>query len=295
MAEKFEVSQRTIYRDVEVLSSAGIPVYTESGRTGGICLLQNFILDKTILSADEKRELLAALQVISATSYTSGEKSLTKLPELFNVDIGNWLEIDFSRWENTSYENTKFELLKTAVIQHKGIEILYENTNSERSQRIIQPLKLSYKSKEWYLKAFCRQKQDFRIFKLNHILELKPLGQAFLPKPYPEQESDTQQKYPLIVLLFSKEVAYRVYDEFNKTQIEFQKNGSVLVSANMPVDSWLIGYLLSFGSQVEIIKPNYLKEILAKEAWVIYQKKFSRSTFVKQYSFYKMNFCRFHG
>ncbi len=167
MAEKFEVSQRTIYRDVEVLSSAGIPVYTESGRTGGICLLQNFILDKTILSADEKRELLAALQVISATSYTAGEKSLTKLPELFNVDIGNWLEIDFSRWENTSYENTKFELLKTAVIQHKGIEILYENTNSERSQRIIQPLKLSYKSKEWYLKLHIVSMMNLTKLKLN--------------------------------------------------------------------------------------------------------------------------------
>lgn len=275
LAKKFEVSQRTIYRDIEALSSAGIPIYTESGRNGGICLLQNSILDKTLLSADEKRELLAALQIMSATGYTAGKEMLTKLSALFNVDMGNWLEVDFSRWENNSYDNTKFELLKTAVIQHKEIEILYENTNSQRSQRIIQPLKLSYKSKEWYLKAFCRQKQDFRIFKLNRILELKPLGQTFIPKPYPEQERTTQQKYPLIVLLFSKEAAYRVCDEFNKTQIEFQKNGSFLVSANMPVDSWLIGYLLSFGTQVEIIKPNYLKEILAKEAWAIYQKNSS--------------------
>lgn len=272
LAAEFEVSPRTIYRDVEALSSAGIPIYTEPGRNGGIYLLQDFILDRTIFSENEKQEILTALQSISATGYISGKEMLTKLSALFHINTRNWLEVDFSRWGKCVYDNSKFELLKTAVIQCKEIKIVYENTNSERSTRIIQPLKICYKSKEWYLKAFCRKKMDFRIFKLNRILEWKLLENTFVPRPYPEEKENDQQTYHPIILLFSKEIAYRVYDEFDGTEIEYQKNGDLIVHAKMPIDSWLIGYLLSFGTQVEIMEPKYLKNILAAQALEIYKK-----------------------
>ncbi len=272
LAAEFEVSARTIYRDVEALSSAGIPIYAETGRNGGIYLLQDFILDKAILSENEKQEVLTAMQSILATGYTGGKDILTKLSALFNVNTRNWLEVDFSRWGKCAYDNSKFEMIKAAVIQCKEIKIVYENTNSERSIRIIQPLKISYKSKEWYLKAFCMEKQDFRIFKLNRILEIELLENTFVPRQYPEQENNLQQAYPQIVLLFSKAIAYRVYDEFDETEIEYQKNGDLIVRAEMPVDTWLTGYLLSFGAQVEILEPKYLKDVLAAQAQAIYEK-----------------------
>lgn len=272
LAAEFEVSPRTIYRDVEALSSVGIPIYTEPGRNGGIYLLQNFILDRAILSENEKQEVLTAIQSISATGYTGGKEMLTKLSALFNINTRNWLEVDFSRWGNSAYDNSKFERLKTAVIQCKEVKIVYENTNRERSKRTVQPLKILYKSKEWYLKAFCMEKQDFRLFKLNRILELELLEKTFVPKPYPELKSSIQQTYEQVVLLFSKEMAYRVYDEFGTTEIEYQKNGDLMVCAEMPVDTWLIGYLLSFGAEVEIIEPKYLKSILAAQAQAIYKK-----------------------
>ncbi len=272
LAAEFEVSPRTIYRDVEALSSAGIPIYAEPGRNGGIYLLQDFILDRAILTENEKREVLAAIQSIFATGYTGGKEMLTKLSALFNVNTGNWLEIDFSRWGKCAYDNSKFEQLKTAVIQCKEVKIVYANTKSERRTRTIQPLKISYKSKEWYLKAFCIEKQDFRIFKLNRILELELSDNTFVPRLYPEQENNSQQTYAQIVLSFSKEIAYRVYDEFDETEIEYQKNGDLIVCAEMPVDTWLIGYLLSFGAQVEIIEPKYLKGVLAAQAQAIYKK-----------------------
>ena len=273
LAAAFEVSSRTIYRDIEALSGAGIPVYTEPGRNGGISLLHDFILDRTILSEHERQELLAALQSISATGYPSAKEIQTKLSALFHTTTENWIEVDFSRWGKHTYDNTKFELLKTAVIQCKEVKIVYENTSSERSIRVIQPLKISYKSKEWYLKAFCLEKQDFRLFKLNRVLELELSENTFVPRPYPETENDQQQtcRTP-IVLLFSKKIAYRVYDEFDETEIEYQQNGGLMVRTEMPVDTWLIGYLLSFGAQVEIIEPKYLKGVLAQEAQEIYKK-----------------------
>ena len=251
---------------------AKVPIYAETGRNGGIYLLQDFILDRAILSEKEKQEVLTAIQSILATGYIDGKEILTKLSALFNVNTRNWLEVDFSPWGKCAFDNSKFEILKTAVIQCKEIKIVYENTKSERSTRIIQPLKLSYKSKEWYLKAFCMKQQDFRIFKLNRILELEVLENTFIPRPYPEQNNDLRKICSRIVLLFSKEVAYRVYDEFDETQIEYQKNGDLIACAEMPVDKWLIGYLLSFGAQFEIIEPAYLKAVLAAQAQEIYKK-----------------------
>ncbi len=116
------------------------------------------------------------------------------------------------------------------------------------------------------------EKQDFRLFKLNRILELELLENTFVPRPYPELKSSLQQTYQRVVLLFSKEMAYRVYDEFGTTEIEYQKNGDLMVCVEMPVDTWLVGYLLSFGAQVEIIEPEYLKSVLAAQAQAIYKK-----------------------
>lgn len=283
LAAEFEVSVRTIYRDIETLSSANIPVYTETGRNGGIYLMNDFILDKAIFSEKEKKELLTVLQSMSATGYMSGKETLTKLSALFHVDAGDWLEVDFSRWGDHPYDNFKFKTLKTAAIRHQAVKIIYESASSGRSERTLWPLKLSYKSKGWYLKAFCLERQDFRTFKLNRILNLELLEEHFIPMSYPDpattplKTSETQealgiQETPQIVLSFSKEAAYRVYDEFDDTQIERQANGNITAYANMPVDQWLIGYLLSFGAQVEILKPQYLKEILAKQAFEIYEK-----------------------
>lgn len=272
LADRFEVSIRTVYRDVEALSSAGVPIYTEPGRNGGICLLHEFTLDRAILSQNEKQEVLTALQSISASGYSSGEEILTKLSALFHMDTENWIEVDFSHWGNKGWDDSKFEKLKTAVIHHKEIKILYENTRSETRERVVQPLKLSFKSKEWYLKAFCLKKQDFRIFKVNRILKLELLEETFVPTPFQEPKKTLQQTCQQIVLLFSREIAYRVYDEFDETQIEYENNGDLIAYAKMPVDTWLIGYLLSFGTNVEVMEPKYLRTILAEQAQGIYEK-----------------------
>lgn len=272
LAAEFEVSVRTVYRDVDALSSAGIPVYAEAGRNGGIYLLKNFVLDKTLLSEKEREEILTAIQSMSVTGYASGKEMLAKLSAVFGMNTVNWLEVDFSRWGKQSRDNSKFELLKTAIIGHRAVKMVYEGSAGTGSERTVWPLKLSYKSKEWYLKAFCPDKQDFRLFKLNRILFPKLLDSSFIPLTYPEQQEKRQEEYPDIVLRFPKEMAYRVYDEFDETQIERQENGDFIAAAKMPVDAWLVGYLLSFGAQVEVMEPKELRKLLAEQAQEIYEK-----------------------
>lgn len=116
------------------------------------------------------------------------------------------------------------------------------------------------------------KKQDYRIFKLTRIIDLEVLADSFPKRSFPELDEKLEQNYNTIILCFPQNMSYRVYDEFDKTQIKQQENGDLIVSANIPEDKWLIGYLLSFGTQVEIIQPTFLKKVLAEHAKKIYEK-----------------------
>lgn len=272
LAEKFEVSVRTIYRDIDVLSSTGIPVYVTTGRNGGIHILDHYVLDRSLFSAREKQDILAALQSVSVVNGTVEEEIMTKLSALFHVRSDNWYEVDFTRWGVGAQDNTTFELLKNAVILHRALSIVYVNSRGVKNERKIYPLKMMYKAKEWYLKAYCTEKSGFRIFKCSRIIGLRLLAEEFTPMEYPTEEDMPQTAYPKITFRFPREMAYRVYDEFEADKIVEEENGDFTVSAEMPVDDWLIGYLLSFGAQVEVLEPAYLKEKLAEQGKLIYEK-----------------------
>lgn len=211
-------------------------------------------------------------KTINSTSNIDNSQILQKLSAIFNVGSESWLEVDFSRWGNNGTDNAKFELLKSAVIQQRCVKITYANSYGTISERIIQPLKVLYKSMSWYLKAYCTEKQDYRIFKLTRIITLEMLSDTFDKKSFPELDEMSGQVYSTIVLRFAKEISYRVYDEFDNTQISTEENGDLIVSVEMPEDEWLIGYLLSFGTQVDIVEPAHLKDIVAKQAKSIYEK-----------------------
>lgn len=272
LAERFEVSVRTIYRDVDALSSAGIPVYAETGRNGGIRLLSDFVLNKTVISEQEKQEILSALQGLAVVNDEYKKDTLEKLSALFQVSSVNWLEVDFSRWGDKPRDNGKFQVLKTAILKTRCVKIYYANSYGKGEDRVIQPLKLFYKSKNWYVKAYCTLKQDFRLFKLNRILKWELLEEEFQPTDFPEISDANQQAYEKITLSFPEKMAYRVYDEFDTNQIRRGERGELIVAAQMPEDDWLVGYLLSFGAQIEIIEPLHLKKIVAEKAKEIFEK-----------------------
>ncbi len=161
---------------------------------------------------------------------------------------------------------------QSAVIHRKSVKIHYAGSYEAVSERIVQPCKLVYKAKAWYLKAFCTQRQDWRIFKLNRILDAELLNESFPQRSFPAPIDASEEEYPPITLRFPKEMTYRVYDEFDKTQVQRQENGDLIASAPMPEDAWLIGYLLSFGTQVDILSPACLKEAVARQAKLIYEK-----------------------
>lgn len=264
LAEHFEVSKRTILRDVDTLTAAGIPLYTLQGKGGGIAIMENFVLSKAVLTEDEQNQILFALQGLLATQNTGGEQVLSKLQSLFRRSDSSWIEVDFSRWGSGAQDRNKFETLKTAILGKTAIAFDYVSSYGEETQRTVYPLKLIFKSRAWYLQGFCTQKQDYRSFKINRMLSLSDTGIRFDGNYLPPQidggapPGDTT----LIELEFASRVAYRVYDEFDVGCIERSDNGDLFVSVRMPEDEWLYGYLRSFGRAVRVISPEHLRRIL---------------------------------
>lgn len=269
LAKHFEVSVRTILRDIDTLALAGIPVYTLQGKGGGIYIPDTFMLNKTAVSHKEKEEILFALQALRAAEYPDIDTTLSRLTSFFNMPPVNWIEVDFSRWGNVKNDKEKFELLKNAILKKEALEINYASTYGETLKRKVYPLKLIFKSKDWYLAAFCLYRKNYRTFKINRIIELKSAGEYFsgesfqLPPPY--ETGPPSYSLVHLHLSFSSDMLFRVYDEFDSESIQAKKDGTFFVEADMPEDIWLYRLLLSFGSSVRVIKPLHVKNTLLKE------------------------------
>lgn len=281
LAKKFEVSVRTIYRDIDMLSGAGIPVYTTTGHGGGIHLLDNFVLKKSLLSEQEMQDILIGVQSLSAVQYPDTDGVMSKLKATFQIAESDWIEIDFSRWGSiVEKEKQYFEMLKRSILGRQEIQFLYYNSLGEVSQRRCQPLKMVYKDKAWYLYAYCLKRNDYRLFRISRIKELRVTDQYF--KSHSEMKEsvfslmEEMGKPITIELSFPKEVSYRVYDTFEDDVIKW--NGQeIRVNVTLPETEWLYSFIMSFGNQISILYPISLKEKII-ERYKIALKHFEEDT-----------------
>lgn len=178
LAEALEVSVRTIYRDMETLSMAGVPVYATAGRHGGITLSEGYRFDQILLSDAEQNQLLFAVQSLKAANQQVDDL-LSKLGSAFRKPPRDWIAVDFSRWGLQRVDSQRFEVLKNTILDKEVLWLTYCGASGETTQRSIHPLRLIYKDKHWYLQAFCLKAEDFRLFKVSRILELVPTGEHF--------------------------------------------------------------------------------------------------------------------
>ena len=270
LAAHFEVSKRTILRDIDALATAGIPVYTSQGKGGGIFIHNKFVLDKTVISKTEQEQILFALQGMSATRHIETESILSRLRSLFEKTDKDWIEVDFSRWGNSAEDKAKFDSLKNALINERSISFTYSSSYGETAERKAYPLKLVFKSISWYLQAFCLLKNDYRTFKISRMRDVKMLNETFDGNAFkiPEIEPSVYQSPYLldITLHISSNAAYRVYDEFDERNIIRKEDGSLIVSMCVPNDYWLYGYILSFGASLEVLAPQSVRDEIIREA-----------------------------
>lgn len=276
LAERFEVSTRTIYRDIEALSSAGIPVYMTQGKGGGIRLLDNFVLNKTMLSEEEQAQILSSLQGIQAATGEKGDNLLAKLSSLFQKENENWIEIDFSDWSGK--ERNKFHDLKNAILSHTVIKFDYFGRDGEKQRRCVKPFKLYFRDKTWYLSGYCIEKEGMRLFKLRRMKRLEVTKITFDPLELPRMEDNQLEPTDVIettiVLKIDASQAYRVYDEFQEEQIQVMEDHNFLVTTNFIEDEWVYGMILSYGSYAHVVEPERVKRLIQgrlKKALMRYQ------------------------
>ncbi|QUF83188.1 YafY family transcriptional regulator [Clostridium butyricum] len=258
LADYFNVSVRTIYRDIEILSANGIPIYATQGKGGGISILENYSIDKTIVSDDEQNKIIMALQSVNATGQIDVNDSLIKLKNIFRKNDTDWIEIDFSGWEQSEEEKNNFALLKESIMNLKCVRFSYYNNKGEVSKRVVQPYKLIFKGNKWYVYGFCTNKNDFRFFKLTRIEALEVLGDTFkriANIPINWNYDIEQSECIKIKLKINMASASRVYDEFRKGIIKIDGD-YLIVEYDMPQKPWIYSYLLGYGDDLEILEPE---------------------------------------
>ena len=187
LAQRLEVSERTVYRDIDALSAAGIPVFAQRGQGGGIRLMEQFVLDRALLSQAQQDEILFALQAILATGGGTEEDTLARLTALFRREGADWLEVDFTDWGSAPAERENFALVKGAILGHRPLSFTYYSSAGKRSRRTAEPARLVFKGGCWYLSAFCRQRQDWRIFRLVRMEDLTVEAGTCPPRRPPER------------------------------------------------------------------------------------------------------------
>ena len=277
LAERFEVSVRTISREVETLSWAGIPVYAKKGKNGGISLTEQFVLDKMLVSRREQQEILAALASLRETGAQESGGVLEKLGDFFRAEPESWVAIDFSDWSGTRKE--LFEQIRQAVLGRHVIQFDYYGQYGNMSSRTAEPVQLLFKDYTWYLRAFCRVRQEMRLFKVVRMKRIRVLEETFVPgtrikafaQEYGRGPSENErlmeanmETCQITVQIHGKE-AYRVYDRFEEEQISVLPDGNFEICMECSVvDDWIYGLILSFGPSARVVSPKEVQNEICR-------------------------------
>lgn len=266
LADYFEVSIRTIYRDIDILSAAGIPIYATQGKGGGIAIQDSYVLKKSLLSEQEQKQILMALQGIRVLEDEQINMLLSKLSGVFQRQQGNWLEIDFSTWTKSGAGKHNFQLLQSAIWKSRIVSFSYYSGKGEQTKRIIEPHKLVLKTSDWYLYGYCTLRKDFRFFKLTRIRDLKLQDAEYMretPEHIFERSDEFEMKTVQVTLLFDAGMSHEVYEKFDE-EVSEQEDGSLLVTTILPDNELLYSYVLSCRERVEVLSPPYVRDNVRK-------------------------------
>lgn len=283
LAEKFEVSIRTIYRDIDAINQAGIPIVSHQGNNGGFEIMDNYKIDRQVLTLKDISSILFALKGINSTledkdidsvynkinsivSQNESKKISTKMDQIV---------IDFLPWGYGVKHKSRIKEIHQAIINTRRIEFAYQNSKGEKTKRSVEPMNLLFKGSSWYLFGYCLLKNDARLFRLSRIKDLVTLDLDFERKEISYQ-SHYQDKESIktidLVLKFSPHVRAIVEEYIDDEQITIDKNGYLTVKVTYPENDWIYSNILSYGEHVEVLKPERIKKIILKKAKKIIEK-----------------------
>lgn len=260
LAEHFEVSRRTINRDIEILCMAGIPIVTTQGKNGGISIQEGYKLDKNIFTNDELSNIIVGLKAIDSVHSTSSIEMLLNKVVPKDKDGGeDVLRIDLASFYKESIA-PKIDILKEAAIKRYEVRFEYYS-KSGKSMRIAEPYYIIYRWENWYLYAYCRQSDSFRLFKLNRLWELEVLDTKFERREEAKEEKDFDDYFTEEIILdavFSKKVWYRLVDEYGPHSLTELDDGGLHFKRGFINYEYMKSWILGYGTDVKVLKPQRL-------------------------------------
>ncbi|OCG26684.1 hypothetical protein A9G11_13555 [Gilliamella sp. wkB108] len=272
LAEKLNVSLRTIYRDIQVIESAGIPIITYTGNTGGISILKNYKISKGLFTKEDIIILLKGLNLLDSPVLKENENSITlekiksflseqELDEI--VNNLNQLSIDLSSWFSKQNINKKIAIIKLALKEQQVLSCDYLAVKNKQTSRLIEPYQLIFKEKEWYLHAFCLNRNDFRIFKLSKMSNIRQTNTKFIRQTIPEAFSsfkqDIKKRIFKIKLLIDESLLERILDYCDEKDINQLNDQQYIVNFDFIDDDYGYGILLSLGHKCICLEPEYVR------------------------------------
>jgi predicted DNA-binding transcriptional regulator YafY len=284
LSERFEVSLRTIYRDIEAINIAGIPVISTQGSGGGYGIMENYKLNNQYLSMDNTRAILTALKGVN-TTLRDQELTLAmeKIRSLVPKDQAKELDlrldqfiVDYLPWGYSEQQQFFMQEINRAIVTSHLLKIRYRNLKGEEGERVIEPMTLMFKGYNWYFFGFCLLKEDGRMFRLSRVRNLEVLSQTFQRREisFKDFTKQDESKGPQVDLVFKFDplVQTRVEEFFHPEQITVDDQGDLIVKASFPEDNWVYSLILSYGEHIEVLQPDHIRHLIRKKIEKILKK-----------------------
>ena len=279
LAERFEVSRRTINRDIEDLCKAGIPIKTVQGSGGGISIMDGYRMDRTILTSRDMQMILAGLRSLDSVS---GSRYYTRLMEKLRSGSSGFIGgrdsmlIDLSSWYKASLA-PKIEAIQDAIEDRHLLAFRYYAPSGE-SSRTIEPYYLVFRWSSWYVWGWCTEREDFRLFKLNRMDSIRETERGFTCRDVPMPDLSNEKLFPggiRVKALFTPDMKWRLVEEFGPDCFTETDDGRLLFTADYTDMDYLISWLLTFGAKAEVLEPAEARDRIrhiAKAVETIYKR-----------------------
>lgn len=270
LAKKFEVTRRTIGRDIDSLCQAGIPVITYQGSGGGISIAEGFKLDKSVLTTDELSAIVSALMGIATVSEKS---QIEKIIDKFSADAGGNsplptpVVIDLASHYKVSLTE-KIRLMKNAIHRQQLIAFDYY-AEKGMTRRLIEPYFVTFQWTAWYVFGYCTDRQDFRMFKLQRLWDLQLCDQTFILREIPPDRQDfhaclTDDK--TLVALFDPSQKHILIEQYGPSSYSEMDDGLLRLEIGYTNPSYMTSWILSFGDKAQVLEPIEMAEDIKRIA-----------------------------
>lgn len=272
LAELFEVSPRTIYRDLDAINQAGIPILTTSGPGGGAEILNTYKVEKRLFSTSDITALLMGLgsmqsnlpsrEIVNTLAKVKGMIPPEKQKEF--AFRANQIKIDVSPWLNAGELSSTIETIKTALQHSQLLRFEYRDVRNQKSQRQIEPYRLLLKGEDWYVQGYCLTRQDFRTFKLLRVDSISVLEEMFTPRDFPAERLDQalfhQKSLVPAKLRIHESIRDAIVARFGEDCLTPNGAEYYIADIHLPVDDLACRYLLSFGDKCVCLEPDEMRE-----------------------------------